>query len=50
MGSSVDVVRKPPKPIPEKVAKIWAKEGKGRWTGGSSCRREGTWLYLVDGW
>jgi len=46
MGLSVDVVRKPPKPIPEKVAKIWAeewaKEGKGRWTGGSSCRREGT--------
>jgi putative transposase len=32
MGLSVEVVRKPPKPVPEKVAKIWAaewaKEGK----------------------
>jgi transposase len=26
MGLSVEVVRKPPKPIPEKVAKIWAEE------------------------
>jgi hypothetical protein len=26
MGVSVEVVRKPPKPIPEKVAKIWAEE------------------------
>jgi putative transposase len=32
LGLSVEVVRRPPKPIPEKVAKIWseewAKEGK----------------------
>ncbi len=26
MGLSVAVVRKPPKPVPEKVAKIWAEE------------------------
>jgi putative transposase len=26
IGLSVEVVRKPPKPIPEKVAKIWAEE------------------------
>jgi hypothetical protein len=26
MGLSVEVVRKPPKPIPEKVAKVWAQE------------------------
>ena len=26
MGLSVEVVRKPPKPIPEKVARIWAEE------------------------
>ena len=26
MGLSVEVVRKPPKPIPEKVAKVWAEE------------------------
>src|SRR5215204_1813296 len=42
MGLSVEVVCKPPKPVPEEVAKIWAeewaKEGKRRWTGGSSCR------------
>ncbi len=25
-GLSVEVVRKPPKPIPEKVAKVWAEE------------------------
>ena len=32
MGLSVEVVRKPPKPVPEDVAKVWApqwaKEGK----------------------
>jgi transposase len=32
MGSGVEVVRKPPRPVPEEVAKIraeeWAKEGK----------------------
>jgi hypothetical protein len=26
LGLSVEVVRKPPKPIPEKVARIWAAE------------------------
>ncbi len=26
LGMSVEVVRKPPKPVPEKVAKIWAEE------------------------
>jgi putative transposase len=26
MGLSVEVVRKPPKPVPEKVAKVWAAE------------------------
>ena len=26
LGLSVEVVRKPPKPIPEKVAKVWAEE------------------------
>ena len=26
MGLSVEVVRKPPKPIPEEVAKVWAEE------------------------
>jgi hypothetical protein len=35
---SVDVVRKPQKPVPEEVAERWAeeewaKEGGGRWTG-----------------
>jgi len=52
MGSSVEVVRKPPNPVPEKVARIWAeewaKEGK-RVAGGGSCRREGTGLCLAAG-
>jgi transposase len=26
LGLSVEVVRKPPKPVPEKVAKVWAQE------------------------
>ena len=26
MGLSVEVVRKPPKPVPEEVAKRWARE------------------------
>ena len=26
MGLSVEIVRKPPKPVPEKVAKVWAQE------------------------
>jgi len=54
LGLSVEVVRKPPKPVPEKVAKRWAeewaKEGKRRSIGRGSCRREGTLLCLVDGW
>jgi transposase len=28
MGLSVEIVRKPPKPVPEEVAKRWAREGK----------------------
>jgi hypothetical protein len=32
MGLSVEIVRKPPKPVPEEVARIlareWAKEGR----------------------
>jgi putative transposase len=28
LGLSVEVVRKPKKPVPEKVAELWAKEGK----------------------
>ena len=26
MSASVEVVRKPPKPVPEEVAKVWAQE------------------------
>jgi len=26
MGPSVEVVRKPPKPVPEEVAELWARE------------------------
>ncbi len=26
LGLSVEVVRKPPKPVPEEVAKVWAQE------------------------
>jgi hypothetical protein len=26
LGLSVEVVRKPPKPVPEKVAELWAEE------------------------
>ena len=26
MGLSVEIVRKPPKPVPEEVAKRWAEE------------------------
>jgi hypothetical protein len=33
MGLSVEVVRKPPKPVPEEVAKRWAKEWAERSTG-----------------
>jgi len=40
MGLSVEVVRKPPKPVPEEVARIWARE----WA------KEGTWLCRGVGW
>ena len=53
MGLSVEVVRKPPKPMPEKVAEIWAeewaKEGKARKTGRGSCRREASGCYRGGG-
>jgi hypothetical protein len=26
MGLSVEIVRKPPKPVPEEVARVWARE------------------------
>ena len=54
MGLSVEVVRKPPKPVPEEVAMIWAQGmGKKRARssiGRGSCRREGTWLCRGGGW
>ena len=28
LGLSVEVVHRTPKPIPEKIARIWAKEGR----------------------
>jgi putative transposase len=31
LGLSVEVVRKPPKPLPEKVAKVWAQEWAQEW-------------------
>jgi hypothetical protein len=53
MGLSVEVVRKPPKPIPERVAQIWAeewaKEGKKRSSGRGSCRREASACYRGGG-
>ena len=44
LGLSVEVVRKPQKPVPEKVAKVWAqeewaKEGVRKLTGRGSCSR-----------
>ena len=43
---SVEIVGKPPKPVPEEVVKRWAREwakGKARkWIGKGLCRREGT--------
>ena len=43
---SVEVVRKPQKPVPEEVAKVWAqeewaKEGEGKLTGRGSHAAEG---------
>jgi putative transposase len=53
LGLSVEVVRKPPKPTPEKVTKRraeeWAKEGE-RSIVRSSCRREAFGSYLAGGW
>src|SRR3712207_7470399 len=49
MGLSVEVVRKPPKPVPRRR---WRRFGHGsglrrarRWTGNGLCRREDMWLY-----
>jgi putative transposase len=43
MGLSVDVVRRPPKPVPEKVARTWAEEWskEGRKVGRSEGRKVG---------
>ena len=53
LSLSVEVVRRPLKPTPEKVAKRWAeewaKEGK-RLTGKGSCRREAFGCCPADGW
>jgi len=53
MGLSVEVVRKPPKPVAEDVAKVWApqwaKEGKKiDWQ--KLMPPRGTWLCLGVGW
>jgi transposase len=54
MGLSVEVVCKPPKPVAEEVARLWAqewaKEGKKIDWERDSCRREGMWLCLAGGW
>ncbi len=54
LGLSVEVVRKPSKPIPEKVAKVWAqewaKEGEEIDIGRGSCRREAFECCPEDGW
>jgi Transposase DDE domain len=53
MGLSVEIVRKPQKPVPEEVAKVGPRNGSRRArrsTGRGSCRREGTWLCLGGGW
>ncbi len=52
---SVGVVRKPPKPVPEKVAKRWAEEraragGKRLDRRKFSCRRGGTRHCRGGGW
>ena len=52
MGLSVYVVRPPPKPVPEKVARTWAEEWskEGRkvdWQRLMPPR--GSWSYHVDG-
>jgi hypothetical protein len=44
LGLSVEVVRKPSKPVPEEVARISGRRSgprkARRWTGRGSCRRE----------
>jgi len=54
MGPSVEVVRKPPKPVPEEVAELWArewaKEGKKIDWQRLMAPRGGTWLCLGGGW
>src|SRR5215210_2310893 len=53
-GVSVEVVRKPPKPVPEEVAKAWAQEcgprKARRATGRGSCRSEASRCCLAGGW
>jgi hypothetical protein len=55
MGLSVEVVRKPPKPVPEKVAEV-SGPGSGprrrarRSTGRGSCRRGAFRSCLAGGW
>ena len=52
LGLRVEIVRKPAKPVPEKVAMIWAeewaKEGR-RQTGRGSCRPEASRYYPAGG-
>jgi hypothetical protein len=54
LGLSVEVVRKPSKPIPEKVAKIWAQEwakvGENVDWQRLSCRREAFECCPGGGW
>ena len=54
-GWSVEVVRKPEKPVPEKVAQLCGLQSgprrERRWTGrAASCRRGVSESYLEDGW
>jgi putative transposase len=62
LGLSVEVVRKPPQPVPEEVAEAWAAESgqrkARRWTGRGLCHREaskycrgdGSWKGPSPGW
>jgi hypothetical protein len=54
LGLSVEVVHRTPKPIPEKIARIWAeewaKEGKERSTGRSCFHVEALRSCRVGGW
>ena len=53
LGLSVEVVRKPKKPLPQKVAKVWAqewaKEGEEVLTGRGSCRLGASGSCLIGG-